>query len=351
MAVTGNTVAGNGTLISVVIPVYNVEKYLNRCVESIVNQTYKNLEIILVDDGSPDKCPVLCEQWKVKDNRICVVHKKNQGLGLARNTGIENATGKYLCFVDSDDYLDLRAIETLYNIAESNKADIVIFGMSKVAKNGNVVLESIPTSAKEVYEGREPVEIVLPNLFGRGCRIEADMNLWGTAWTSFYSAEMIKKVEWRFCSERDYISEDVYSLIDLYKNVQRVAIVKEALYFYCENDSSLSNSFKADRIYKIQKWHEACIQLCEKYKYPQSVKDSLGNMYLSNILGALKTIVKTDGTRTEKQKRIKATVEDQYVRKTCREIDLSTETFQRKLAILLIIFRKHKLLYGILNVK
>lgn len=85
--------------ISVVLPIYNVEKYLNRCLKSVVNQTYKNIEIILVDDGSTDQCPELCEEWSRKDKRIKVIHKENAGLGMARNTGIENATGKYICFL------------------------------------------------------------------------------------------------------------------------------------------------------------------------------------------------------------------------------------------------------------
>lgn len=98
-------------VVSVVLPIYNVEKYLNRCVKSVVNQSYKSLEIILVDDGSPDNCPTLCEDWAKKDSRIKVVHKENAGLGYARNTGIENATGEYICFFDSDDYIALDAIE------------------------------------------------------------------------------------------------------------------------------------------------------------------------------------------------------------------------------------------------
>ena len=93
-------------LVSVVVPVYNVEKYLNRCVESIVNQTYKNLEIILVDDGSLDNCPVMCDEWAKKDNRIKVIHKKNGGVSSARNAGIDKSNGKYISFIDPDDYIE-----------------------------------------------------------------------------------------------------------------------------------------------------------------------------------------------------------------------------------------------------
>ena len=118
----------NQGLVTVVLPIYNVEKYLDRCMKSIVNQTYRNLEIILVDDGSPDHCPEICDRWAETDNRIRVIHKENAGLGMARNTGIENASGEYICLFDSDDYVALDLVEKAYTLAQESQADIVIFG-------------------------------------------------------------------------------------------------------------------------------------------------------------------------------------------------------------------------------
>ena len=120
-----NSVKG---LISVIVPVYNVEKYLDKCVQSIVNQTYKNLEIILVDDGSTDHCPALCDEWAKKDERIQVIHKKNGGLSSARNTAIDVISGEYVIFVDSDDWIDLDMIASMLEFAETNDADIVSGG-------------------------------------------------------------------------------------------------------------------------------------------------------------------------------------------------------------------------------
>ena len=104
------------SLISVIVPVYKVEPYLNKCIESIVNQTYKNLEIILVDDGSPDNCPAICDSWAEKDSRIKVIHKENGGLSDARNAGMVHATGEYIAFVDSDDYIDPEMYQSLYGV-------------------------------------------------------------------------------------------------------------------------------------------------------------------------------------------------------------------------------------------
>ena len=112
--------------ISIIIPVYNVEKYIRKCVDSILSQTYKNLEIILVDDGSLDNCGKICDQYAKIDNRVVVIHKQNGGLSSARNIGIEKATGEYLMFVDSDDSLEKIACESLINITNKTNADIVL---------------------------------------------------------------------------------------------------------------------------------------------------------------------------------------------------------------------------------
>ena len=122
--------------ISIIVPVFNVEKYIERCVKSIENQSYRNLEIILVDDESPDRCPQICDEYAKRDERIKVLHKKNGGLSDARNAGLDVATGEYIAFVDSDDWVETDFIETLYRNAESENADISIIGCTLVWDNG-----------------------------------------------------------------------------------------------------------------------------------------------------------------------------------------------------------------------
>ena len=121
--------------ISVVVPIYKVEKYLDRCIYSIINQTYTNLEIILVDDGSPDNCPKICDEYASKDNRIKVIHKQNGGLSSARNAGIKVATGDYIGFVDSDDFIELDMYEQMYKVAYENDVDLVMSDYYKVHKD------------------------------------------------------------------------------------------------------------------------------------------------------------------------------------------------------------------------
>lgn len=124
-------------LISVIVPIYNVEKYLDKCVDSIINQTYENLEIILVDDGSPDNCPKMCDDYAKKDSRIKVVHKENGGLSDARNAGMQVATGEYVSFIDSDDYISLDFYETLMQTMLENSSDIVECSVVKFYEDGH----------------------------------------------------------------------------------------------------------------------------------------------------------------------------------------------------------------------
>lgn len=144
----------NNSLISVIIPIYNVEQYINQCVDSILNQTYKNLEIILVDDGSPDNCPQICDDYARKDNRVKVIHKKNGGLSSARNAGMDISTGEYLCFVDSDDYWnDNEFISKLIDNI-SNK-DFIYFSYKNVSEKSidtNIIDNRL---IKEYFNGED----------------------------------------------------------------------------------------------------------------------------------------------------------------------------------------------------
>lgn len=338
-------------VVSVVLPIYNVEKYLNRSVKSVVNQSHKNIEIILIDDGSPDGCPGLCEDWAKKDNRIKVVHKKNAGLGYARNTGIDNATGEYICFFDSDDYIALDAIEKVYNLAVKEKSDIVVFGFCNVKANGETGKAVIPHTEKTTYVGKEVQDIFLADLIGPDVRNGKQTDLWMSAWASMYSLDMIKKTSWKFVSERDIISEDIYSLLGLYKFVNRVSVLSEALYFYCENTGSLTHTYKQDRYSRIKDFYNACYQLIERNNYGAAVLDRIAYPYLSNTIAAMKMIVASVQQRKTKSDLLKEIIDDRTLQSVLHRMNFEKEKKARRLLLAAIKKKQYSLCYVMLRFK
>ena len=325
-------------LVSIVLPIYNVEKYLDRCMRSVLNQTYTNIEIIMVDDGSTDSSGQLCEEWKHRDDRIKVVHKENAGLGLARNTGIENATGEYICFYDSDDYIELDTVENLYNAAKATNAQIVTYGYKVVDSNGNITSETVPSLEQTTFHGREVIDLFLPELVSFNPHTGVSSGLWMSAWASMYSLELIRKTNWEFVSERIMISEDVYSLLILYKNVDRVTVVKKPFYYYCENDtSSLTRTFRADRYLKQKTFLKGCLEICDKLDYSAEIRTRLFYQFMGNTLGAMKRIAILGAPIGTRIRQISDIVNDDIMQEVVANLNLEKESRSRK-----ILFRSIK---------
>lgn len=340
----------NEALVSVVLPIYNVEMYLERCIESIVNQTYKNLEIILVDDGSPDHCPQICDEWGKKDSRVRVVHKVNAGLGMARNTGIEHATGKYICFFDSDDYVKTDTIEKIVGLAEKVNADIVTFGYSNVDNNGLVKNEYVPSTVKEIFRGKEVQEEFLPDMLAER-KESVNKRLHMSAWASLYSMKLIKESGWKFVSEREIIAEDVYSLLVLYKSVQCVAVLSEALYFYCDNGASLTHTYRKDRYKKIEKFYIETTQKAKQLGYSEKVIDRVRMPYYSFTIAALKMISRANCSYREKRHYINEIMDSETFRTLINEMDYAEESFSRKVLWMMMKFKLTDICYVLLRLK
>lgn len=338
-------------LVSVVISIYNVMKYLERCIKSVVEQTYRNLEIILVDDGSTDGCAKCCDGWAEKDSRIKVIHKKNAGLGMARNTGIENAGGKYLFFFDGDDYVSPNLIEKTVICAEKNNAEIVLYGFHHVNRYDKIDYSVVPSVKKQLFEGDEIQSLILPDLlYSDLCSLEKT-NLWLSVCMCLFSADLIRKNGWRFVSEREYISEDVYSLLVLYHDVKRVAVVNEAYYYYCENDKSLTHTYREDRFEKIKYCYKSCLELCQRLEYEEIVKERLTFQFFSNLIGSMKSIIKADLRRGQKKQYLTEIVHDAELQKIIRSTDLSKETVKRKILIKAIKWKRCGIVYCLLKCK
>lgn len=228
------------SLISVIVPIYNVEKYLQRCVDSIINQTYRNLEIILVNDGSPDNCPKMCDDYAKKDSRIKVVHKENGGLSDARNVGMEVATGEYISFIDSDDWIELNMIELLYNNLIETDSDISSGGirmvwegsassrlLMSINEDDLFVFNSSEEALRELIEGNKVVQ---------------------TVWNKLYKTLVLRDVIFPVGK----INEDEYWSWQVFAKAKRVVSIGFPVYNYLQRGGSIMRSGKYNPFYVIE---------------------------------------------------------------------------------------------------
>ena len=212
-------------LISVIIPIYNVEQYLDRCIDSVKKQTYTNLEIILVDDGSPDNCGKMCDEYAEDDKRIKVIHKENGGLSDARNAGIEIATGEYITFIDSDDYVSLDYVEYMYKLLKDAGAKLSICGVMDVWKNTNIENED----SKKITEYKlSPKEAFENLLFDKGIEI--------CAYAKLYHKSLWEKE--RFPKGKVY--EDTAIMYKIFDQAEIICFGSKKCYYYIARVGSIS---------------------------------------------------------------------------------------------------------------
>lgn len=261
--------------VSVIVPIYNVEKYLNRCVDSVLNQTYKNLEIILVDDGSPDKCGAISDSYKNNDNRVKSLHKKNGGLSDARNYGMKYATGEYVLFLDSDDWLKEEMIETLIKLILEYKADIVQSAFYYAYDNYLLYDDRYYT------EDMEPVVLKKDGLMKELVINEKVKNF---AWGKLYRIDLIRDIPF----ERGVLFEDVFWAHKVMDRVNKYVVCHKPMCYYLQRNDSIVSTYTVrnlDIITGLRKRH-AFIQenylwlLSESYKI--LIRTTLMHYYLLN---------------------------------------------------------------------
>ena len=231
---------------SVIVPVYKVEEYLPGCIESVLNQTFSDFELILVDDGSPDKCPEICESFREKDERIKVVYKPNGGLASARRAGIKEATGEYVFNLDSDDLIENDTLECAYNIIRETDCEIVSFSYRWV-KNGKTVNVTNDGLDEGLYTGADIEKHIYPRLL-----MDKDMNH-----ISYYlSGKAVKRefllVHQLNVSETISLGEDFCCVVPCYLNAKSVYISKKEAYLYTVREGSMSKGFNAKQIFLLE---------------------------------------------------------------------------------------------------
>lgn len=274
--------------VSVIIPVYKVEKYLIRCINSIIGQTYKNIEIILIDDGSPDRCPIICDEYSKKDERIKVIHKKNGGLSSARNKGVDLSSGEYITFIDSDDFISEFYIEYLLKAVIENNS---LMSCCQDIRFGN---------EKNLYDSlgnknnKFNYYIMTKNdFFSEMLELNSDLR---TAWGKMFHASLFKKYNF---DETFYFAEDMKIIHRLVNECNNIVKVNNVLYYYSQESESLVRSkFRYEKLQMLECAYEWKCFIGDNYP---SLKSKATDYYFFVLMGMCNELIFVDELRAQKE--------------------------------------------------
>ena len=256
-------------MVSVIVPIYKVEAYLEKCIKSIQNQTYRDLEIILVDDGSPDSCGAICDAYAKDDARIKVVHKENGGLSDARNKGLDIASGDYILFVDSDDFIHPRMAEILFNNLQAADADIAVCGFKQVEETDEVVfpnfIRGVSTADKNRIEDTENAEIFEGQAIMNNLQYKNLLTV--VAWNKLYKAEIFKHLRY----PKGRIHEDEFLIHHVLHLCSRIVYIKNELYYYLTRTDSIMGEVKFVGVKDVWTAYEERLAFLQKHGYEEMV--------------------------------------------------------------------------------
>ena len=279
----------NDPLISIIIPCFNAEKTLEKCLESVVQQSYANLEIIIIDDGSTDETSLIYNKFQSNDERILVLKQQNSGVSKARNTGVKAATGDYICFVDSDDWAELNYCSELYSLLVGENADISIVEASYEDENGNVLC-SKPISDEKIFDGNRALVLLLE-----------DQEIQSHPWGKLFKADLLKNVHF---PENLKCFEDYSTLFKIFNKAVKVVKSNEKLYHYIQREDSLSHNLSPETAYQF---FLAIMEVFEFWRNSAKVGDR--NKIIKNIVRKLLMVLKRI-TRNTKEDEMKSEKEE-----------------------------------------
>ena len=265
--------------ISVIIPIYNVENYIGQCVESVLNQTYRNIQVILVDDGSPDRCGSICDEYEQTDSRVMVIHKQNGGLSDARNVGTDYADGDWILYLDSDDYLENNALEILVEAQKKYKADLVIGNFCYSYADHEVVAES-PYHGEVVFNNHDAMEALMAG------------KLQTFAWGKLIRSSIAKMYKFPVGK----LFEDHFWTHLVLGIAENVTYINTPILHYRQRDDSISFTFNISRLDVLDGW-------CERAKYLEVHYPDLTLVFLHNCALQYVDIAWLILTRMKKQKK------------------------------------------------
>ena len=344
---------GCAPMISVIIPVYRVERWLDRCLLSVVRQSYQDLEILLIDDGSPDRCGEICEEWAKKDARIRVIHKQNAGLGMARNTGVEAARGEYIAFVDSDDYISRDMILTLYRRIKETGAQACYGGCIDVDEAGRKHCGIPPKRLS--YTGKRELLAFVKEVIGKRPQESGNCFTGMSAWGNLYDVSLFREDGIRFRKEQKVLCEDLFFNIAVCRKVCRVVIAPHCLYYYCANEGTLTKAYRAGRFEAAKKMRKLLVkEFGQEIRHDEDLVRRIDRNYLDNLILCLKLeiLYRRENGRSHCKRQIRRMLNDQTTRRilSCYPVH-RMETKQRllftmmKLRMVLPVFWMFRLRY------
>lgn len=272
---------------SVVIPVYNAEKYINKCVESILQQSFENYEVVLVDDGSIDRSMKICKELAKKDDRVSLIHQKNQGVSAARNKGISMAKGRYIIFVDADDYIRADTLMVLYESCNDCRTDVCFFGYQCVV--GNEVKQTVlPTN----FCGEKNPNLLLELI---------EKNLFGLAWNKVIKRELLTENNLNF-DETIRVFEDQDIMMRVWDKASFVSSITDALYFYVASETSAMQGFQSSQSERYFSMHGVNLNKLEAFMLENRIKDESIEGYLFRYASSeIGNIIRLAGSGTKKE--------------------------------------------------
>lgn len=283
--------------VSIIIPVYNVEKYLPKCLESVIGQTYADLEIICIDDGTPDRSAAVILSYAEKDGRIRLISQKNQGLSGARNTGIRAATGKYIVFLDGDDWIAHETIEAAVNKANENNTDVVMWGY--VREFLNKAVEKKLFNSDRVFDenGCRKLHRRMAGLYGEEIADPSNADSLVTAWGKLYKADIIKENGLEFIDTKLIGTEDALFNLEYFGYVHRAAFINQPFNHYRkDNDISLTRSYKAKLFSQWNELYNRMESYIKENKLPNEFLSALNNRICFSMIGlGLTEMLSPDG--------------------------------------------------------
>lgn len=335
--------------VSIIVPIYNAEKYLERCLESIINQTLKDIQIILVNDGSTDNSLSICRKYQAIDERIITINKENGGVSSARNTGIENAQGEFIGFIDPDDWVEPDMYEKLYKQAKQIKADVCMCNyIIEQYKQSIPIIEKID---KEILKGAEITDNIIANMIGDSHLDSGSSTIMGSVWRLIIHRDLVKKHNLRF-KVGIHFMEDLLFCIETFLRSRVVGVNRGTFYHYAHNENSAVRSYKWN-MYDLQMtvYQEMEKTINENGVY-DILKSRLDIRYANMLFDSISNEVKEANKKSLKQKIafIKTLCKDKKLKEILNKTDTSRYTLRKKLFLNAVKKENAYLLYLYYNV-